>query len=499
MRVSRVKVSVAWLVGICVAAPAAHAQEPKIEPGPKVVARSPGFVLRDGAKVIPLKSPFEIFRLERVDGDSVGLYSSGREGDGRASDVVPLDQADAYFGEQIKANPKGAHGCQRRCTVRVRWIRVAVAIVGTISTLAPAARAEETKLDRGVYVVPRSPGFVLRDGFRVISPATPFEIYRVERVEGDRLRLHSGRGEGDGRVSEVVRIDQAEAYFTEQINAEPGAAFGRLMRCWVRAFQHDIAKARVDCDEAVRLEPKNPWAYLMRGEISGLQDDIKSALVDINKAIALNGEQAAAYVSRENAICARENTIRLSQTLNRPAAAIRMTSPHTCCEQEYGKNKVTRLARLRRSTKRFAWIPKARWPIAPEPSTTHRLNALPRLLRTRMKRCDSIPGELTPVSLVRVSPPRAVTWIGHSSTWAKRSSLLPKILKHFLPGQAASSNGTSSTRHWPMSINHCVSSPRTTWPCKHAPRSWCALEIPRRRSPIWTGASSPIPGTSTHS
>ena len=85
-----------------------------------------------------------------------------------------------------------------------------------------------------------------------------------------------------------------------------------------------------------------------------------------------------------------------------------------------------------------------------------------------MKRCDSIPGVLIPASRVRVSPPPAVTWIGHSSTWAKRSILLPKILKHSLPGLAASSIGTSSRRHWPTSINHCVSSPRTTWPCKLA-------------------------------
>ena len=179
-----------------------------------------------------------------------------------------------------------------------RWIRVTVAIAGAICSLAPAARAQETKLEPGVYVVPRSPGFVLRDGPKVLSPGSPLDIYRVERAEGDRLRLHTARGEVDARASEVVRLDQAEAYFTERIKAEPGAIYGYLMRCCVRAFQHDIAHARVDCEQAIRLEPKNPWGYLLRGEISGQQGDVKSALVDINKAIALDGERAVAYVGR---------------------------------------------------------------------------------------------------------------------------------------------------------------------------------------------------------
>ena len=97
MRTNWVIHGIGMIAGICIAASGARAQEPKLEPGTKVVARSPDFVLRDGAKVIPVKSPFDTYRVERIAGDRVRLYSSGREGDALASEVVRLDQAEAYF------------------------------------------------------------------------------------------------------------------------------------------------------------------------------------------------------------------------------------------------------------------------------------------------------------------------------------------------------------------------------------------------------------------
>ena len=120
MRARCVNHGIGLIVGMCVAAPCLCAQEPKLELGTKVVAKSQNFVLSDGAKVIPAKSPFEIYRVEGTAGDRVRLYASGREGEAPVNDVVCLDQADAYFSAQIKAAPKAVHGYLMRCFVRCK-------------------------------------------------------------------------------------------------------------------------------------------------------------------------------------------------------------------------------------------------------------------------------------------------------------------------------------------------------------------------------------------
>ncbi len=173
-----------------------------------------------------------------------------------------------------------------------------IALIVVMGVAASDVRAQEPKLEPGVKVVARSPEFVLRDGAKVIPVAAPFEIFRVERVEGDRVRLYSDGREGDARASEVVRLDQAEAYFSQQIKARPQVAFGYLMRAAVRCSRDDLVNARIDCEAATRREPANPWAYLLRSGISEQREDLKGALADLDKAIGLNNRISAAYVAR---------------------------------------------------------------------------------------------------------------------------------------------------------------------------------------------------------
>jgi hypothetical protein len=110
MAPSRVFVRFGLIAVYCLAAPLSIAQEVKLERGMEVVAKSPGLVVRDGTEVIPLEWPLDTFRVERVDGERVRIRIciDGREGDARASDLVRVDQAEAFFNEQIKANPQAA-------------------------------------------------------------------------------------------------------------------------------------------------------------------------------------------------------------------------------------------------------------------------------------------------------------------------------------------------------------------------------------------------------
>ena len=107
---------------------------------------------------------------------------------------------------------------------------------------------------------------------------SPLDIYRVLEVEGDRVRLYTTGFEGHARLSDVVAVEQADRYFSDQIRANPSLAFAYLARCNVRFRKHDLNRASVDCEEALRLEPKNPSVHLMRAMIFDGRGESKSSL-----------------------------------------------------------------------------------------------------------------------------------------------------------------------------------------------------------------------------
>ena len=115
-----ITVWIALVPGITLAAPAARAQEAEFQPGVKVFAKSPDFVLRDGATVVPFGSPLDTYRVDRVDVDRVRLSCGGREGDALASELVRTDLSEAFFGDQIRANPHAVHGYLMRTVARLQ-------------------------------------------------------------------------------------------------------------------------------------------------------------------------------------------------------------------------------------------------------------------------------------------------------------------------------------------------------------------------------------------
>ena len=239
-------------------------------------------------------------------------------------------------------------------------ITVWVALIAGMYLAAPVAHAQQPKLERGMKVVARSPDFVLRDGDKVVARGSPFDIYRVERVDGDRVRLHSDGREGDARASEVVRIDQAEAYFSEQIKANPRAVYGYVMRCFVRGrFLHDQVNARLDCEQAFRLEPKNSWVCLLRAECADQDGDVKSAFTHCVQAILLDNNNVCAYIARAGCHFGEKDYDRaladLADAISRDANNIEARVLRGVIWLEKGDREKA----LRNLMKPFGWIAKA--------------------------------------------------------------------------------------------------------------------------------------------
>ena len=179
------------------------------------------------------------------------------------------------------------------------------------------ARGSETDglSDRKTFVVPRknsrwqdrtrnsfrgTRSWELRDGDRTLAPRGVGYVYKMERRDGERLRLlnrtHSLRGWA--LATDVVQLDEAEAFFSREIEANPKSPFAHLMRGFVRYENDDPLHSLVDVDEALRLDPKYAVAWNFHAFFWQCKKRLDLAMADVNKAIELDPEFSAAFVAR---------------------------------------------------------------------------------------------------------------------------------------------------------------------------------------------------------
>ncbi len=84
--------------------------------------------------------------------------------------------------------------------------------------------------------------------------------FRVQDVNGGWL-LVSGNVDGWIRADDVIPVERATAYFTEQIEHAPADPHNYYFRAGVLQMQHQYDKSLADYDEAIRLDPSEPAYY----------------------------------------------------------------------------------------------------------------------------------------------------------------------------------------------------------------------------------------------
>ena len=185
----------------------------------------------------------------------------------------------------------------------------------------------------GKRVVQKYGSFRLKIENRLIDPKE-FVIYRVEQVNGPWLWLTAeGQGlSGWAPADQVVAVDDAIAFFTDYIRANPGETglhdeSDRLapgdartrQRPWrlqrsdsarpdeslsataTEAFWYDkkdYEKAIADYSEAIRLDPTYVLAFNNRGAPGHDKTDYDKAIADFSEAIRLDPKDAVAYDNR---------------------------------------------------------------------------------------------------------------------------------------------------------------------------------------------------------
>jgi tetratricopeptide (TPR) repeat protein len=142
---------------------------------------------------------------------------------------------------------------------------------------------------------------------RVVATGEVHRIYRVEKVDGGSLAVAADGVRGRVKVEDVIPLEQAVTYFTEQIRRRPRAAWAYKMRGQVRYDLGDFDQAIADQDEAIRVNPKDPEAYTNRALAWSAKHDYDRAIADDNEATRLDPKDAVAYHDRGNAWFAKRD------------------------------------------------------------------------------------------------------------------------------------------------------------------------------------------------
>ncbi len=132
------------------------------------------------------------------------------------------------------------------------------------------------------------------DSAVVLFPAT------VSEVNGEWLWV----GRAWIRKTDVLTVEQALDYYTDEIRREPsGAAFNARGNVWQEKGELD--NAIKDHTEAIRLGPTDDAAYNNRGNAFSSRGEYDRAIQDYTEAIRLNPRSATKYFNRGNTFASK--------------------------------------------------------------------------------------------------------------------------------------------------------------------------------------------------
>jgi tetratricopeptide (TPR) repeat protein len=230
--------------------------------GQRVVQKARAFAL-DGDKAVSAQSsrPISVYRVEKVDGARLWLKAEGDAGRpsgwARAAEVVPTDQAVAFFTERIQVNPEDGFACLMRAAIRTGAI------------------------ERRHDLFDRAPSD--RDPF-----ADPDKAIRPEAPPAGNPAIEDLRLWPAGRGAAITD-------FTIAIRLDPKDVSAYRGRGLVQVRREAYDRAVLDLNRAIGLDPKNALAYYGRGRAWAGQGDPDKAIADYNEAIRLDPKSGATY------------------------------------------------------------------------------------------------------------------------------------------------------------------------------------------------------------
>jgi tetratricopeptide (TPR) repeat protein len=208
-------------------------------------------------------------------------------------------------------------------------MRRAVLILALLLNASVAvAQGTEPWVGKRVVIKYKQP---LRFGQVSVEPKE-YRVYTVAQAEGDQLLLTAGNISGWVRTDDVVPLDQAVGFYTQEIARNPSSWNAYLYRGFARDVKHEYDEAIADYTrsiqlyplwantfnnrawtwhrkkaydraisdytEAIRLDPKCVLAIANRGLAWQDKADYYKALVDYNRAVKVDPSYARGYTAR---------------------------------------------------------------------------------------------------------------------------------------------------------------------------------------------------------
>jgi tetratricopeptide (TPR) repeat protein len=178
-----------------------------------------------------------------------------------------------------------------------------------VPVMDPKSHGEE--LARGFsvvdQVVQKRLEFTLLFGDEGNEHKVPIVIGRVQKVERPKVWIGPENLGIAGWTSadQIASVDQAMAYFTDQVRDHGQDGFARVVRALLGQSTNELDKAMADCDQAVQIDPQLSGALVIWGCIWADKTEYDEDVTDFSEAIRFNPQNISAYFKRAGAWCCK--------------------------------------------------------------------------------------------------------------------------------------------------------------------------------------------------
>lgn len=159
--------------------------------------------------------------------------------------------------------------------------------------------------------------FVRQSGLMLFEDPTampPRELFRsgfiTYTVLADRdgwVKVRDNDREGWLRKSDLVLVDDAPAYFTTRIRAEPQAVTWWYFRSVAQRLKGNLPEAIDDMTEVMRLQPNSAFYLTQRAHLWMQRKDFDKATADLDKALELDPGNKNTYQVRAQVFSAKKD------------------------------------------------------------------------------------------------------------------------------------------------------------------------------------------------
>ena len=153
-------------------------------------------------------------------------------------------------------------------------------------------------------VVQRFRELTLRMGEGGIERKVPLDLWSVEKVDGPNVLIRAEKVGIVGWTSadQVVSVDRAMGYFSDQIREHPNDAFARVLRATLWRDADALDKAMADCNDAARIDPRYSSAYECRASLWLDREEVEKAVDECDTALRFDPQSATVHVLRGYAL-----------------------------------------------------------------------------------------------------------------------------------------------------------------------------------------------------